>query len=84
MGETTRYEYDAAGRCIRETDALGNVTGYAYDALGRITGHCGPQGEKKRAMSMTGTGTWSVKRMQTDIRRIMSIMQRDFCMQRQT
>ena len=40
--------------------------------------------EKKRAMSMTGTGTWSVKRMQTDIRRIMSIMQRDFCMQRQT
>ncbi len=35
------------GRCIRETDALGNVTGYAYDVLGRITGHCGPQGEKR-------------------------------------
>jgi len=32
---TVQYSYDAAGRKISETDALGHTTTYAYDAAGR-------------------------------------------------
>lgn len=31
----TRYNYDAIGRMVRSTDALGNVTSYSYDTQGR-------------------------------------------------
>lgn len=32
----TTYTYDAVGRQISETDALGHITQYAYDELGRL------------------------------------------------
>lgn len=32
LGQTMRYEYDASGRQLRETNALGCVTAYIYDA----------------------------------------------------
>ena len=34
---TTAATYDTAGRTLTATDALGNVTAYAYDARGRLT-----------------------------------------------
>jgi YD repeat-containing protein len=32
----TRYEYDADGNMIRETDSMGHATVYAYDGYGRL------------------------------------------------
>jgi YD repeat-containing protein len=34
---TTKYEYDALGRKISETNAKGAVTGYIYDDAGNVT-----------------------------------------------
>ncbi|RQP97317.1 hypothetical protein DF107_23800 [Burkholderia stagnalis] len=33
----TVNEYDGLGRCVRRTDAAGNVSTFAYDAFGRLT-----------------------------------------------
>ena len=36
-GQNQRYEYDANGQVIKETDSLGKVTLYSYDSQGNIT-----------------------------------------------
>lgn len=41
---TSIKEYDGIGRCVRETDAAGNVTEFAYDAFGRMTQRMLPDG----------------------------------------
>ena len=43
-GQTTTYEYDQAGRLIRETDPLGRVTSYQYDAKGNTISKTKPDG----------------------------------------
>mgnify|MGYP001439383918 CR=1 FL=1 len=35
-GAETAYAYDADGRLISMTDALGNVTGFEYDSRDRV------------------------------------------------
>lgn len=44
LGNTIRFEYDDAGRLIRQIDPLGGVTQYGYDALGRRTTETDPLG----------------------------------------
>ncbi len=45
-GSSHRYtEYDAAGRVIQETDALGNVTTFEYDGTGRLISRTNALGE---------------------------------------
>jgi RHS repeat-associated protein len=41
---TTQYQYDAAGRLLRETDADGGVTTYTYDSAGNQTSVTDPDG----------------------------------------
>ncbi|RKP45159.1 RHS repeat domain-containing protein [Trinickia fusca] len=41
---TSASEYDGLGRCVRETDAVGNVTEFAYDVFGRTTQRMLPDG----------------------------------------
>lgn len=36
-GQNQRYEYDANGNAIKETDSLGKITTYTYDSQGNIT-----------------------------------------------
>ena len=38
MGHVTRYEYDAAGSLLKQTDALGNATTYTYNENGQVAG----------------------------------------------
>lgn len=44
-GQRTAYEYDPAGRLIKETDPLGNVTTYAYDFRGNLATKTNPDGK---------------------------------------
>lgn len=46
LGNTTRYGYDAMGRCVSTTDALGNTSRTTYDALGRITSQTDAEGAR--------------------------------------
>ncbi|WP_353167202.1 RHS repeat-associated core domain-containing protein [Acinetobacter sp.] len=36
-GQNQRYEYDANGNVIKQTDSLGNITSYSYDSQGNIS-----------------------------------------------
>ncbi len=47
-GETYRYERDAAGQIIRETDFTGRTLDYQYDKLGRCTLTQYPDGQQLR------------------------------------
>ena len=40
----TTYSYDAAGKLIQQTDALGQSTSYAYDGLGNLVSLTDPRG----------------------------------------
>ena len=37
LDETTQYQYDAVGRLLQRTDALGGIEAYAYDGVGNKT-----------------------------------------------
>ena len=45
-GLTWRYEYDAAGQVVTETDFNGAVTRYAYDPAGQLTGRVNAVGQE--------------------------------------
>ncbi len=45
-GLTWRYDYDAAGRVVAETDFNGAVTRYAYDPAGQLTGRVNAVGQE--------------------------------------
>ncbi len=48
LGRVTRYEYDALGRKVAETDPLGRQTRYSYDASGRLLSVTDPLGQVTR------------------------------------
>jgi RHS repeat-associated protein len=45
-GLTWRYDYDAGGRVVAETDFNGAVTQYAYDPAGQLTGRVNSAGQQ--------------------------------------
>ncbi|MBB4689393.1 RHS repeat-associated core domain-containing protein [Amycolatopsis jiangsuensis] len=46
QGQVWRYEWDAAGNLIRETDFTGGVTTFGYDAAGRLVERVSPDGQR--------------------------------------
>lgn len=50
-GQTTRYDYNAAGQLTRTRDALNQTTSYDYDALGRLTGVTNANGTMQESLS---------------------------------
>ena len=41
-GATTRYAYDPAGQLVRQVNACGQETDFAYDQLGNLTERAPP------------------------------------------